>query len=129
MKESDLGSVEKSTDMILKGIYERAEDDLARKEAHIKQLEKELSDMKGREINYRRIAKEIRYSYPEILDISIGKGAAVDDSLNVREQTIVLASSSKPLPAQTLGKVEEWLRLRMEDSTAVVHNIIRPDKR
>lgn len=129
VKESDLGSVEKSTDMILKGIYERAEDDLARKEAQIKKLEKELSDMKGREINYKRIAKEIRYSYPEILDISIGKGAAVDDSLNVREQTIVLASSSKPLPAQTLGKVEEWLRLRMEDSTAVVHNIIRPDKR
>lgn len=129
INESDLGSVEKSTDQILRGIYERAEDDLARKEAEIKKLEKELGDIKGREINYKRIAKEIRYSYPDIQDISIGKGAAVDDSLNVKEQTIILARSKKPLSNDQIQKVEEWLRLRLEDTTAVVHNIVEKNSK
>ena len=52
------------------------------------------------------------------------KGANVDDSLKVKECTIVIATSEKPIQPSQLKKVEEWLRLRLEDSTAVVHNII-----
>ena len=124
IKESALGSNDKATDLLLKGIYERAEDDLARKDATIESLRKELDDLKGREINYKRLAREIRYSYPAVKDISIGKGASVDDSLKVSDMTIIIAHSEKPLPAQDLMKVQEWLRLRMEDTTAIVHNIV-----
>lgn len=124
IKESPLGSDDKATDTLLKGIYERAEDDMARKDAKIKELEKELDELKGREVNYKRLAREIRYSYPAVKDISIGKGAQVDDSLRVSDRTIVIAHSDKPLPSSDLQKVQEWLRLRMEDTTAVVHNIV-----
>ena len=124
IKESALGTNDKATDLLLKGIYERAEDDLARKDATIESLRKELDDLKGREINYKRLAREIRYSYPAVKDISIGKGASVDDSLKVSDMTIIIAHSEKPLPAQDLIKVQEWLRLRMEDTTAIVHNIV-----
>ena len=129
IRQSDFGSAGKATDNLIKGFYDRAEDEMARKDARIDELLKEVADLKGREINYKRIAKEIRYSYPDFQDISIGKGAAVDDSLNVREQTIVIARSKKPVDPGTLRKVEEWLRLRMEDSTAVVHNIVDGNKR
>ena len=124
INESDFGSVERTTDTILKGIYERAEDELVRKDAKIEELQKEVIELKGRDINYRRVAREVRFSYPDIKDISISQGAVVDDSLNVKECTIVLANSAKPLPQAQLNKVEEWLKLRLEDTTVVVHNII-----
>ena len=121
---SDFGSVDKTTDRILKGIYERAENEMERKDARIEELQKEVLDLKGKEINYARIAKETRYYYPEVKDLTISKGANVDDSLKVKECTIVIATSDKPIQPSQLKKVEEWLRLRLEDSTAVVHNII-----
>ena len=105
-------------------LYERADDELARKDAQIEKLQKEIYELKGMDINYRRIAREVRYSYPEIKDITISKGATVDDSLRVKECTIVMAHSDKPLPQNQINKVEEWLKLRLEDTTATVHNII-----
>ena len=122
--ESDFGSVDNATDRLLKGLYERADDELARKDAQIEKLQKEIYELKGMDINYRRIAREVRYSYPEIKDITISKGATVDDSLRVKECTIVMAHSDKPLPQNQINKVEEWLKLRLEDTTATVHNII-----
>ena len=124
INESDFGSVDKATDQILKGIYDKAEDELMRKEAKINELQKEILELKAQDINYKRVAREVRYSYPEVKTISIGKGAEVDDSLGVKDRTIVLANSEKPIPSDRLKKIEEWLRLRMEDSTAVVHNIV-----
>lgn len=123
IKERDLGDSDKATDQLLKGIYERAEDEIKRKDLKIKDLENELTEMKGRDVNYRRLAREIRYSYPEVNDITITKGAEVDDSLRVKDRTVVLAVSKRPIEPSRLRKVEEWLRLRMEDTTVVVHNI------
>ena len=125
IRESDFGSVDKATDQILKGIYERAENEIVRKDAQIDELRKEVLELKGKEINYKRIAKETRYYYPEVKDLTISKGATVDDSLKVKDLTIVLATSDKPIPPAQLKKVEEWLRLRLEDSTTVVHNITK----
>ncbi len=123
-KESDFGTSEKTTDQLLKGIYDRAEDEMTRKDKQIEALQKELTDIKGKEINYQRVTKEVRFSYPEVKDLAIGKGANVDDSLKVKDMTIIIANSDKPIPNDRLQKIEEWLRLRLEDSTAVVHNIV-----
>ena len=123
--EQDFGSVEKTTDRILKGIYERTENEIERRDARISELEKEVLQLKGDEVNYPKLAKEIRFNYPEIKDITISKGATVDDSLRVKENTVVIAYSNKPLQAGKTKKIEEWIRLRLEDSTAVVHNIIK----
>ena len=124
IKESDFGSVEKATDRILKGIYERTENEMERKEAKIDELQREILELKGQDINYRRVAREVRYNYPDIKDLIITKGATVDDSLRVKDCTIVLAHSDKPISQTQLKKVEEWLKLRLEDTTATVHNII-----
>lgn len=123
IRERDLGDSDKATDQLLKGIYERADDEIQRKDLKIKDLENELSEIKGRNVNYRRLAREIRYSYPEVKDLSIAKGVQVDDSLRVKDRTVVIAESEKPIEPSRLRKVEEWLRLRMEDTTVVVHNI------
>ena len=97
---------------------------MTRKDKQIEALQKELTDIKGKEINYQRVTKEVRFSYPEVKDLAIGKGANVDDSLKVKDMTIIIANSDKPIPSDRLQKIEEWLRLRLEDSTAVVHNIV-----
>ena len=124
VRESDFGAADKTTDQLLKGIYDRTEDEMVRKEKKIEELQQEIADLKAKGVNYQRVAREVRYSYPEVTDISIGKGANVDDSLKVKDMTIVLAHSDKPIAPDRIAKIQEWLRLRMEDSTAVVHNII-----
>ena len=101
---------------------------MTRKDKQIEALQKELSDIKGKEINYQRVTKEVRFSYPEVKDLAIGKGANVDDSLKVKDMTIIIANSDKPIPNDRLQKIEDWLRLRLEDSTAVVHNIVVKQK-
>ena len=123
IKESDFGSVDKTTDRLLKGIYDRAESEIERKDARIEELQDEILRLKGNDINYKRVTREVRYSFPEVKELSIGKGASVDDSLKVKDRTIVIARSEKPIPDPRLNKIEEWLRLRLDDTTTIVHNI------
>lgn len=126
IKEQAFGTDDGDSDKLLKGIFDRSESELNRKEAQIRNLEKELGELKAKNYHYKNIAKEIRLNYPDVNDLSITSGASVDDSLNVRHCTVVLAYSDKPLQAGRIRKVEDWLRIRLDDSTTVVHNIIRP---
>lgn len=125
IREQAFGSVEMETDRLLQGIYDRSESEITRKDIQIRALEKELDELRGKRINYRTLAREIRYNYPEVDDISITRGASVDDSLNVHDCTVVIAYSRKPLKDAQIDKVKEWLRLRLDDSTAVVHNVLK----
>ena len=54
----------------------------------------------------------------------LGRGASVDDSLRVKECVTVVATSSKPIKDANLRKLEEWVRIRLNDSTAVVENVV-----
>ena len=123
VKEQDFGVVDKTADNILKGIYERSEDELAKKDARIGELEDAVLRLKGESLDYPKLAKEVRFNCPEVKDLSIAKGATVDDSLKVRDCTVVLLYTDKALPAASQDKVRQWLRLRLEDSTVVVHNV------
>jgi len=115
--------VDKTADNILKGIYERSEDELAKKDARIGELEDAVLRLKGESLDYPKLAKEVRFNCPEVKDLSIAKGATVDDCLKVRDCTVVLLYTDKALPAASQDKVRQWLRLRLEDSTVVVHNV------
>lgn len=123
VKEQDFGVVDKTADNILKGIYERSEDELAKKDARIGELEDAVLRLKGESLDYPKLAKEVRFNSPEVKDLSIAKGATVDDSLKVRDCTVVLLYTDKALPAASQDKIRQWLRLRLEDSTVVVHNV------
>lgn len=123
IREHDLGNTDSNADKLLQGIYERTEMELSSKEEQIKALESEIRSLKGDAYDYTAIAKETRFYYPEIKNISISRGASVSDSLKVRNCMVVIAYSDNPLDAAKLARIESWMQLRLKDSTAVLHNI------
>ena len=116
MYESD-----KASEKIMKGIYERTDSEIAKREARIKELEKALENYKLGEIPFEQIAKEIHSQYPQIGKMFIARGAEIRcDSLASTKGMVLMTESAKPLPADDIRKLESWLKIRLGDSTAVV---------
>ncbi len=109
------------SEKLVKGIYERTDSEISRRESRIRELEKELEQYRHEEIPYTQIAKEINSQYPEIGKLILARGAEVKcDSLNTSKGLVLVTESGKPLNEQTRGKLENWLKIRLGDSTAVV---------
>lgn len=123
-KESTFGSMDNEMpEKILKGVYERTDQEMSRMNDRIMNLQKELAQYKNEEIQYDKIGREIKFKYPEVTELAIGRGASVKtDSLTVSKQLVVVAGSEKQLPKSTVAEMEEWLRIRLEDTTVVVYN-------
>lgn len=124
IQEHAMGIREEETDKLISTIYERTDAEMSLLKSRIKDLEGELETQKQNAIPYAQLAKEIRFSYPEIKDISFGKGAQVDDSLKVKDCVTLVAKTAKPMKQATITKLEDWLKVRLNDSTAVVSNIV-----
>ena len=124
IQEHAMGGREEETDKLLQSIYERSDYELAQKNSRIRELEEELAALQQEKLPYAQIVREIRFNYPEVRDVFLGRGASVDDSLRVKECVTVVATSSKPIKDANLRKLEEWLRIRLNDSTAVVENVV-----
>ena len=129
IKESQMRFTEKAmyeasdniSEKLVKGIYERTDSEITRRESRIRELEKELSIYKQEEIPYARITKEIHNQYPEITNLYIGRGASVDsDSLKVNNGIMIVAGSDKPIKESIREKLENWLQIRLNDSTVTV---------
>lgn len=123
IQEHAMGGREEETDRLISSIYKRTDSEMSVLRDRIKELEAQLAEQTEEEIPYARVAREIRLSYPEIKDISFGRGAQVDDSLRVRECLTVIAATPVPMKKASVEKLEEWLRVRLNDSTAVVSNV------
>lgn len=124
IQEHAMGGREEATDKLLESIYERNDKELSQKNARIKELEAELSSIRTEAIPYAQISREIRFNYPEIQEITIGRGAQVDDSLRVKDCIAVTATTETAMSQSSVLKLEKWVRIRLEDSTAVVRNVV-----
>ena len=114
-------------DELLKGVYERAEETIAAKEARIKELEGQLQQAEGSAIPYQQISKELKYKYPSVKALSLSRGSQMlleGDSIAEVPVTSALIQSDGALTAEELAEITRWLRLRLEDSTVVANNIV-----
>lgn len=125
LREQTTVSDHDETNKLIQEIFERTESEVSNKDSRIRALEQELLELKGNSINYSAIAKELKVYYPEVKDIMIGKGAMVDDSLRVSDRASVIAYSSEPMDSSQVAQAQQWLRLRLNDSTAVVYNVVK----
>ena len=101
---------------IVKGILERNDLEIKKREEMIRNMESELRTIKSKEIPYRQIAEEILAQHPGMVSFSIGRGADVSlKDFNAMEQIVVLASWSKRLPDAEIEKLEKWLSVRMNE--------------
>lgn len=112
-----------TSERLMKGIYERTDNEISKREARIRELEKELALNKKNEIPYLQISREIRSQYPNIGDIFIAKGAEVKaDSLEAVPGYVVVAASAAPVGDEDMEKLQGWLKIRLSDTTVTVIN-------
>lgn len=124
IKEHVIGSEDTdNSEKIMKGIYDRTDAEINRKEKQIRELEAQISAMRASEIPYVQIAKEVKAQYPDITALSLSEGAEVGaDSLGAQKHIVAIASSKKTLSAEQIDKLSSWLKIRLNDTTVVVIN-------
>ncbi len=114
---------DEETEKLVKGIYERSDMEIARKDERIRELEKQLRDIHDREIPYAQIQREANHSYPEISQLTITRGATASaDTSLVSNRTIVVAVSRKKMAEKDRTDLEDWLKIRLQDTTVTVVN-------
>lgn len=113
----------KQSEKLMKGIYERTDAELNRKDLQIRQLENQLNAITSNEIPYVQVTQEVKSQYPEIKELFLTRGASVEaDSLKQNRCLLVVAKTEAPLPESRARKLQEWLRIRLSDTTVVVLN-------
>lgn len=125
-KEHVIGSgASDNSEKLVKGIYERTDSEISKREQEIARLEDEIAKLKKDEIPYSQITREAVTQYPEIKDLFISRGAEVSsDSLAEKPCVLVVAKSEKQLGEAAREKLADWLKVRLNDTTVVVINKI-----
>jgi len=108
-------SLEDRSDMnAFKDIYEKKESIISAKEQEIVLLKNELDKIKGNELEYDRISKEIFSIKSSVSDVSITKGHVYNrDSTSRRDVISVVVSSRDSIGTGELEEMREWLKVRM----------------
>lgn len=116
IREHNLGKKVTDTEKFMKGIYERTDSEISKKEAQIAFLESKLSEMKAKEIPYKQISEEIISQHPEIKKVYIAKGEEfIPDSTHMISGILVLADYEDILPPETENSLKNWLKVRLHE--------------
>ena len=136
----DDGNNASDSEILMKGIYERTDMEINRREAQIKILEDQLREYRSTEIPYTQITQEVRSQYPAIENLYLTRGASVspatpdpeltgdssetESSAELSENRIILvvAQSRIPLSETERERLENWLKIRLNDTSVVVIN-------
>lgn len=117
-----------SADKLVKGIYERTDSEINKKDAQIYSLEAELAKYKKEQIPYVQLARELRSQYPQISDVFISRGASVAaDNDAQTEGVLVVVTSSEEIQPKTLERLADWIKVRLSESSATVISRKRDD--
>lgn len=119
IKEHSLSNESKDSEKLVLGIYERTEAEINKRETQIQSLEKELQLFKNTEIPYSQIAREITSQYPEIGEMYITRGVHIKDTV-ANNCILVVPQTEKPVDEATIKRINKWLKIRVNDTTATV---------
>ncbi len=113
---------DKTSEELLKGIFDRNDEILKKKEDEIEALKEQLAAFKKNEIPYIQIYKEIQSQYPQINNIYITTGANIQNDSLFHKGVIIYTKTAEKLKLDEYDKLSKWLKLRLNDSTAVLIN-------
>ena len=106
---------------IIKSIYERSDQQIKALNDSITKLDKQLNDYKGRELPVEAVSKELFAQYPDILSLSLTRGAVTNaDNPNETEQVVAIITTEKPIDAERLDRIERWLKVRLNNENVMV---------
>ena len=117
-------------DEMMREIYEHTDFELAYKDMEIDKLKQELAAVKTDEIPYSQITREIKYKYPQVSNVTISRGANVGaDNLDITPCVSVITLSDHKLKDSEIAEMTSWLKIRLNDSTVVVHSFTESEKK
>ncbi|MBO4446604.1 MAG: DUF389 domain-containing protein [Bacteroidales bacterium] len=128
IKERNASDEESSdSEKLMQGIYARTDSEINKREIQINMLEAELNELRRAEIPYLQISREVKSQYPELNDIYISRGARVVSDTTDREEKCILivAESADSLSRDNLRRLEDWLKVRLADTTVTVINRLK----
>lgn len=117
-KEANLNDIE-----LVKGIYDKMDSEVAKREEEIRQLKEELRLAKGDDIAYVQITREIISSYPSVKAVKLAHGASVAaDSLYAHPCLTAIIKCDTPMNEEQTTKLNNWLKIRLnsEEITLIV---------
>jgi uncharacterized hydrophobic protein (TIGR00271 family) len=104
---------------LVKRIYDKMDEQIAKRDEEIRRLKEELRTSKGVDIPYSQIVREMKNNYPSIEEVHITHGAGVTaDSLQLNESMIVLVTSSARLSEEDSTRLNDWLKIRLDSDSA-----------
>ncbi len=104
---------------LVKGIYDKMDEEIAKRDEEIRRLKEELRTSKGVDIPYSQIVREMKNNYPSVEEVHITHGAGVTaDSLQLNESMIVLVTSSARLSEEDSTRLNDWLKIRLDSDSA-----------
>lgn len=101
---------------LVKDIYDKMDYEIGRRDEEIRRLREELRATKGNDIPYVQITKEVRNSYPSVIELNIAQGATVSaDSLSMKANfTVVATCDSTGISTEDSARLKEWLKIRLD---------------
>ena len=119
---NDHSSTSRGNDVdFIKRIYEKMDEGISSRDAEIGRLKEKLKASRSMEIPYVQLTREIVNSYPGISDVHIAQGASVStDSLHLQQSILVLVKMSEPLSPNDSSKLNDWLRIRMNNDAVTL---------
>ena len=113
---------------ILKGIYERTDNEITRREAEIKKLEDELKLLHASDIPYSQITREAVNQYPELKSLFVARGAEVRSSdFKESDGLLAVATTTRPLSDEQKLRLKNWLRIRLGIENVTLYEITATD--
>ena len=113
---------------ILKGIYERTDNEITRREAEIKKLEDELKLLHASDIPYSQITREAVNQYPELISLFVARGAEVRSSdFKESDGLLAVATTTRPLSDEQKLRLKNWLRIRLGIENVTLYEITATD--
>ena len=107
---------------IIKGIYERSDSEISKRDTEISNLKKTIRELRQEEIQYIQIAKEVSNQYPAVKEISIAKGAEVKTGEFTRTDAIfVMIKTEGELTAQERLRLTNWLKIRLNFDKIILY--------
>ena len=115
---------------MMKGFFEHSDQQIKTLNDSIAKLATTLSDYQSKEIPVDAISKELFTQYPNIVEVSLSRGAAVSVSDSIAsEQIVAFITTQKPMPTENHDRIERWLKVRLKNENVIVVNQIAETKK
>lgn len=107
---------------VVKGIFDRNEQEIRKREELISRMEAELKEFTNNTLPCEQIAKEINTQYPSLISITLARGEKIniagtlkpDTKINPQKEVIAIIKFKSEISESELSKLKQWLAVRLE---------------